>query len=152
MKTTDADFPSALHASAEAWVGTPFARLHSTLGIGADCTGLVYGVLVDAGVELPDMGAPTFGQSADINFAAVIEAFLLRMDSLDRLDDLGPDLDVRAGDLLLYQITRRTQHLTLALDDRTQIQAWPRREAEIVAFDGLWARKLVGHWRLRDGG
>jgi cell wall-associated NlpC family hydrolase len=151
MKTTDPAFPAALRASAEAWEGTPFVRLHSQRGVGADCTGLCHGVLVKAGAELPEMGAPTFGASADINFSAAIGAFLARSGAFALVADLSAP-DIRPGDLLLYQITARTQHLALALDAATRIQAWPGRVAEIVAIDRPSLRRLVEHWRLAENG
>lgn len=149
MKTTDPDFPAALLAAAEAWAGTPFARLHSARGVGADCTGLVHGVLVDAGVELPEMGAPSFGATADINYAAAIGAFLAASDAFAPIADLAAP-DIRSGDLLLYRINRRTQHLALALDARSQVHTWPGRDAEIMSIDRHWLLRLVGHWRLTN--
>lgn len=150
MKTTDPSFPAALRSAAEAWEGTPFVRLHSQRGVGADCTGLCHGVLVDAGAELPEMGAPTFGATADTNYAAAIGDFLASSHAFKKVDDLAAP-DIRPGDLLLYQITKGTQHLALALDAQTRIQAWPNRGAEIVAIDRPSLRRLVGHWRLSNG-
>lgn len=150
MKLTDPLFPAALLIAAKAWEGTPFVRLHSQRGVGADCTGLCHGVLAEAGAELPEMGAPTFGATADINFAAAIGAFLRNSDAFIEVNDRA-DPDIRPGDLLLYRITNDTQHLALALDAQTRIHTYPDRGAEIVAIDRPSLRRLVGHWRLANG-
>jgi len=153
MMTTDPDFPAALLASARSWEGTPFRQLHAERGIGIDCANLTYAVLRDAGIAVPDLGAPTFGKSADVPFGTVIGEFLADLvaaGTIVPVDDVTAP-EIQPGDVLLYQISRRIQHVALALDAQTQIHAWPERRAAIVAFDAGWRRKLKTHYRLTNG-
>jgi hypothetical protein len=152
MKTTDADFPAALEKAAEGWVGTPFRTLHATKDIGVDCANAVYGCLGDAGLAMPDLGAPTFGKSADVPFQSVIEEFLTSLveaGTLVVVDDLSAP-KITAGDVLLYRINARTQHVTVALDAALQLHTWPGRLTAIVAIDARWRNRLITHYRLTN--
>lgn len=152
MKTTDADFPAALEAAAQGWVGTPFRRLHASKGIGVDCANSVYGCLSNSGLAMPDLGAPTFGKSADIDFQSVIGDFLASLvtsGTLVSVDDLAAP-QVVAGDVLLYRINARTQHVTMAIDAARQLHTWPGRLTEIVAIDARWRNRLIAHYRLSE--
>ena len=152
MKTTDADFQTTLLAAAETWRGTPFRTLQATKGIGVDCANVVYGCLCDADISMPDLGAPTFGESADVPFQSVIEEVLSKLvekGTITLIDDL-PTPSIKAGDILLYRINRRTQHITLAVSATDQLHAWPGKLVEIVAIDTRWKNRLKGHYRLTN--
>lgn len=155
MNTTDKDFPQTLYAAATSWVGTPFKPLHAAKGVGVDCANLTYAVLVEAGIALPDMGAPTFGKTADDRFMSVIEDFLgayVSSGTLCGVDDVA-DPEIRSGDVLLFQVSRRVMHLTLAVSADEMVHVFGKsRPTAIVAIDARWRERLTKHYRVADNG
>lgn len=139
-----------LQRAAMTWTGTPFARLHGTKSIAADCGNVVYGVLRDAGAPLPELNAPTFGFSHDMPYSGQMDSFLKQIPNLQALEDLD-DLDLQPGDLILYRLSARMQHLVLAIGGGFIIQTWPRRRCEITAIDTRMNKKILGHYRLTNG-
>jgi cell wall-associated NlpC family hydrolase len=152
MKTTDSDFPAALRTAAEAWAGTPFRRLTANKGRGVDCANLCYSVLADSGLDMPDMGAPTFGKNADTNFSEVIKGFLsefVEKGNFEKIDDLA-EIDISPGDLILFAVNQRMQHLVVAVSADEFTHVTPRTPAAIGCLDAKWREKIIAHYRLKE--
>jgi cell wall-associated NlpC family hydrolase len=120
MKPGDPDFEQVLRLAAEGWHGTPFIPLHGQRGVGVDCANLVYGVLLDAGVELPDVGAPTFGFSPDSNYLEDLNGFCDRLPFLSRAEP-----PILPGDVLVFQVSAIRQHMALALSPELMLTPGP---------------------------
>jgi cell wall-associated NlpC family hydrolase len=152
MKTTDVDFPAALRAAAEGWVGTPFRPLHSRQGIAVDCANSVYATLRDAGVSVPEIGAPTFGMSPDTDFGNQIGSMadkLVVAGTLQTVDDLSSP-QIQPGDVLLCRVNGRTQHMAVAVSSTEHLCVWPGRDAAIAAIDPRLLKRLIKHYRLTN--
>ena len=144
MKPDDPNFEQALRLAADGWHGTQFIPLHGRRGVGVDCANLVYCVLRDAGVNLPDVGAPTFGFSPDSNYLQDLEGFC------ERLPFLPPTiLPILTGDVLVFQVSAVRQHMGLALSPNLMLHTWPSRGViESDLRQSRWQNRLVSLFRL----
>ncbi len=144
MKQNDPDFEQVLRLAAEGWHGTPFIPLHGQRGVGVDCANLVYGVLLDAGVELPDVGAPTFGFSPDSNYLEDLNGLCARLPFLSRAEP-----PILQGDVLVFQVSSMRQHMALALSPELMLHTWPSRGViESDLRQSIWQRRLVSIFRI----
>jgi len=144
MKPGDPEFERALRLAAEGWHGTPFIPLHGQRGVGVDCAHLVYGVLRDARVEMPDVGAPTFGFSPDCNYLEDLNGFCARLPFLSRAEP-----PIRPGDVLVFQVSSIRQHMGLALSPELMLHTWPSRG--VLASDlrqSRWQNRLISIFRI----
>jgi len=144
MKPGDPHFDRALRLAAEGWHGTPFVPLHGQRGVGVDCANLVYGVLLDAGVELPDVDAPAFRFSPDCNYLEDLNGFCARLPFLSRAEP-----PIRPGDVLVFQVSSIRQHMGLALSPELMLHTWPSRGViESDLRQSRWQNRLISIFRI----
>lgn len=144
MKPTDPEFPEALQQAGSRWLGTPFIPLHGQRDVGVDCANLVYCVLRDAGVDLLDVGAPTFGFSPDSNYLEDLDGFCERLPFLHAT--IPP---VLPGDILVFQVSAIRQHMALALSPDVMLHTWPGRGViESDLRQDRWMKRLVSIFRV----
>jgi NlpC/P60 family putative phage cell wall peptidase len=104
--TTAAD----IVAEAEAWLGTPFHWQASLKGVGCDCKGLIWGVARELG--LPE-AASLYAQIADYGARVPVETLLAGLQAT-----LTRTAFAQPGDVLLFRMAGRPQHLGLHAGDR----------------------------------
>ena len=124
--------------AARGWVGTPFHHQASLRGVGADCLGLVIGVLRE--VVGRDVKPPAYARRPDENqlTAGLAEVFArVPRDSL------------RPGDVLQFAIAGRAVHLGIYAGERF-VHALDGVGVVEVTFSGAWPRRVVAVWRLTD--
>ncbi len=144
MKPGDPDFEQVLRLAAEGWHGTPFIPLHGQRGVGVDCANLVYEVLRDAGIETPDVGAPTFGLSPDDHYLEDLDGFCGDLPFLSRAEP-----PILVGDVLVFRASAKKQHMALALSENVILHAWPSRGViESDLRQSIWQRRLLSIFRL----
>lgn len=132
--------PALVLIAARAWVGTPWMPRGSLRDVGADCAGLVRGVLRDlTGIRLP---VPPW-EAGGAGWEAAILAAAARAGFARRRGAPGP------GDVILYRIGRRA-HLGISTGAGV-IHA--DTMAGVVEVPGPIGREIVAAWSwpLPDG-
>src|SRR5574343_428474 len=122
--------------AARGWVGTPFHHQASRRGIGADCLGLVTGVLRE--VAGCDVRPPAYARKPDE---------MQLTSGLAEVFERVPRDEMRPGDVLQFAIAGRSVHLGVHAG-ATFIHALDGIGVVEVPFSGAWPRRVVSAWRL----
>lgn len=132
---------------ARSWIGTPYHHQAACKGVGADCLGLVRGVLRELTGSEPEAApaySPDWGEATgeETLLAAAARALVQRRDGM-----------TSAGDVVVFRMRRGAiaKHVGLMTSDRTMVHAvegvgvaevlvgtwWRRRIAGVFCFDGM---------------
>jgi hypothetical protein len=83
--------------------------------------------------------------SVDTNYLGDIDEFCKGMMQLTPLPLNTP---IQAGYVLVYQVTAKKQHMTLAISGEEMIHTWPTRGAIISSHQqSKWRNKLIAIYR-----
>lgn len=127
---------AALAEAARGWLGTPFAhngRVRGPLG-GACCHGLVWGVLADAGWQLPE--AMPLGQAGHARHSSAeivrpwLDARCGPSGALLRAEAVAVEW-LRPGDITTHRLGLCTHHVALVVPGGYQLETWSRRCAAL---------------------
>lgn len=140
-----------LAETAKSWIGTPWQWCAREKGKGCDCAGLVLGVLKECGL-------------CDWRPANYSEDFSLEqlLSPLNRLcwrvwHEPGPgsnrEVILRPGDILLFTIKKRPQHLGIATDHDRFVHAYQTAGKVVESeLDGTWANRLMSVYKWKERG
>lgn len=134
---------------ARSWVGTKFVHQASVKGQGADCAGLVRGVMVEAGAFPPDYkrllprDLLAYARSPDGSMKSVCDSFFEQIET------------PQPGDIGLFKWFKFPQHLGFFGDylhgGLSLIQALgPTKPNRVIenGFDASWNSRLVAVYRI----
>ena len=131
---------SAVIAHARAWIGTPYHHQASLRGVGADCLGLVRGILREiTGVEpdrLPPYTRDWAEASGDEAMLAGARAHLAEV----------PVGRARPGDVLIFRLRAglAAKHAAILASPGTMIHAIEGAPVAEVPYGRWWRRHLAG--------
>lgn len=126
------------------WIGTPFVHNQSVKGIGADCRGVVSGVVQElrlyAGVSFPP-------------YTMNPDPRLMREELHKHLDEIGFKA-LRPADVVWFRVAREPQHLgvIVKMDPLTMVHAvngQTRREVIETVLRPPWNQRVIGCFRYR---
>lgn len=127
-------------ASARLWLGTPYHHQASALGVGADCVGLVRGILrallrVETDIPL----AYTRDWAEATGRETLLDA------ARTHLTEVAP-ADARPGDILVFRFRPHTvaKHAAVLASPQTIIHAVEGAAVSEVRFNGWWRRRVAG--------
>lgn len=134
----------AIVAEARSWIGTPYHHQASRKGIGADCLGLVRGVLRACGGA--DAGAGR-AYSRDWAEASGIEAML--EGARRHLVEIAPG-DMQRGDVLVFRLRAGfvAKHAAIVTGPAAMVHAMEGCAASEVALSPWWRRRIAGVFRF----
>ena len=132
---------------ARSWIGTPYAHQASCRGAGADCLGLVRGVLRELGGSEPS-GIPPY--SPDWCAPSVEEALLVAARGCLRE---RPKEDVLPGRVLLFRMrgSGPAKHLGIASEADRFIHAYSGYGVVESMLTAPWRRKVVATFEFPQG-
>jgi len=133
----------ALKASAQSWVGTPFAPNGNTKGMGVSCQRLVVEIYREAGLgkfSVPDVSM----SHAKFAKTSIIEEWFAGNNSFERVTDL------QVGDILGFRINKVIHHIGIFLGDGQFIHALFQVGAVVSNLsDPTWGSRHKATWRLK---
>lgn len=123
---------------ARTWLGTPYHHQGRVKGVGVDCVGLLIGVAHE--LKLSDFDLQ--------GYAARPEGDSLRALCANHMREIT-QVDLRAGDVLLFKFDAHPCHLGLLTAPDVVIHAYlPRRKVIEHRLDDAWWRVLASQYRL----
>lgn len=151
---------SAIASQAEHYLGSPFKHQGRTEA-GIDCIGLAVAVSRDLGllsdeiafngkrIPIADFDEPTYSREpTEASIVAPLERFL------DRIEDAG---DIRVGDVLLFRVLKRPQHIGIVTELSDDYQAikfvhayQPNNRVRRDDMGIRWHKRLISVYRFRD--
>ncbi|MEQ1651087.1 MAG: NlpC/P60 family protein [Hyphomicrobium sp.] len=132
--------PDRIVSTARSWIGTPYHHQASCKGIGADCLGLVRGVLRD--LTGRDVGVmPSY--SRDWAEASGIETMLIGARA--HLSAIVVSR-IQPGDVIVFRLRAGyvAKHAAIVATDETMIHAMEGGPACEVALSSWWRRRIAG--------
>lgn len=132
--------------AARAWIGTPYHHQASVRGVGADCLGLVRGILRElAGAE--PAAPPAY--SRDWAEASGDEA-MLRGARL-HLREIAP-AEQRPGDVLVFRLRAGlvAKHAAILATPQTMVHAVEGAAVCEVPYAAWWRRRIAGVFCFRE--
>lgn len=118
---------AALVAEALTWVGTPYHANQRAKGVGADCIGLVAGVALACGLDVPDLPL-AYPPKPDGTLQPFLDANLVRIAT-----------EPQSGDILLISLNIEPHHLALVLDGARILHAYrPAGKVVMQPHDAYW--------------
>jgi len=143
---------------AASYVGAPFKH-QGRLRSGLDCIGLAVAVARDLGllserrdicdrrIPIAAFDEPNYSREpTEASIVAPLEKFL------DKLEDAA---DINVGDILLFRIARRPQHIGIvhhiSADAVYFVHAYqPARKVRMDDMGTRWKKRLISVYRFRD--
>lgn len=144
---------TALLTIARTWLGTPFAHLGRTKGVGVDCVGLVIETCREAGLVALHGLPPDWNHTAYSRFP---QSYHL-LHTLEALLPHVPVMDMRAGDIVVFQtLAHEPAHLGFVADGAHPyslvhaFNAPTRSRAKVLEhrFSPAWVQKVHSVFRL----
>lgn len=129
---------SDIAAEAQQWIGTPFAHSASLRGVGADCLGLVLGVLRECGRNFSAPGYQLV--PSEHNEAQLIGALQENCDKV---------LEPQPGHILLFRWRRLATHLGICTENGFVHAYFPAGRVVEVPLYPVWAGKIHSAWELK---
>ena len=137
--------------TARTWLGVKFHHQGRSRAAGVDCLGLLVKVAEECGLTkdgalLAGYDETTYGHNPDTHYLRAMLSQLLAPIAVSEL---------RPGDVALFAIERRPQHLAIISDypvvgELGMIHAYaPARHVIEHRLDEGWREKMVGAWRMQ---
>ncbi len=135
---------SVIVAEARLWLGTPYHHQASESGVGADCVGLVRGILRNVVHIDPDI--PT-GYTRDWAEASGRETLLEAARA--HLVEIGPAA-AKPGDILVFRFRPHTvaKHAAVLASPDIIIHAIEGAAVSEARFNSWWRRRVAGAFAL----
>lgn len=144
-------------SEAREWLGTPFHHQGRLKRVGADCIGMVLGVLHNAGVRSRKSDAAgnpipltAFDQT---DYAPDPNSQRLKHQLDEHFDEIQVD-QIRAGDVLLFKIIHLPQHVAIVCDHPSGeglsiIHAYsPAQKVVEEALHNSWLTRIIAAYRV----
>ncbi len=135
---------AAIVAEARLWLGTPYHHQASALGVGADCVGLVRGILRTVLRVDPD-SPPVYTR----DWAEASGRETLLDAARAHLTEIEP-ADTRPGDILVFRFRPHTvaKHAAVLTSPQTMIHAIEGAAVSEARFNGWWRRRVAGAFAI----
>ncbi len=137
----------ALVTEAQSWLGTPFRPHAGVKGVGADCVGLVHGILHNIGA-IGEVTFPDYTMDGGSHLtASQLGEFII---SLGWFTEVKFGV-VETGDLVTFKLGRVAHHVGLAVSQAAFIHVYRGMCAgEATLADPTWKTRLTAVYRLLD--
>ena len=122
------------------WVNTPFVHQGRLKGVGVDCLGLVLGVYLEAGHNVP----------TEIPRYKTFERPGLLIEKLSEYGDQITDEEARPGDVVVFNYAEQPQHLAILTDIGLIEASATFGKVVETTWGSEHDERLHSYWRLKS--
>jgi cell wall-associated NlpC family hydrolase len=138
------DFGKMIADQAKLWLNTPFEHHASVFGKGCDCIGLVIGVLKNTGLLKEDFQVEYYSREFMLHHSEEILLTRLRAYS-----NPVEQINLVAGDFLLFQFGRCVSHVGIYLSDNLFIHSETKKGVSYAILkNSEWSKRYREGLRL----